>query len=170
MSVFWFFCIFLSIFCFLFCLRFCFSVSFFCFVLFFGLFVSFAFCFQFLKGCFGISMALLHTWLAIFSLRTNYQLAQLNLCAVRSFRMLFYFCPPGCVVRIFILMGRILIHILNLSLQTKNNPRIIYFCKIFNSPTGNYPKECYILLDQPREFTATGEFCLLGFLVLNTQT
>lgn len=42
--------------------------------------------------------------------------------------------------KIFILMGRILIRVLNFSLQTKSNPRIIYFYKIFNSPTGNYPK------------------------------
>lgn len=61
------------------------------------------------------------------------------LCAVSSFSMVFYFCPPGCF-EIFILMGWILIHVLNFSLQTKSNPRIIYFCKIFNSPTGNYPK------------------------------
>lgn len=61
------------------------------------------------------------------------------LCAVSSFSMVFYFCPLGCF-EIFILMGWILIHVLNFSLQTKSNPRIIYFCKIFNSPTGNYPK------------------------------
>lgn len=52
------------------------------------------------------------------------------LCALIFFSLVFYFCPPGCVLsswEIFILTGRILIRELNFSLQTKSNPRIIYF-------------------------------------------
>lgn len=39
-------------------------------------------------------------------------------------------------------MGRILIRVLNFSLQTKSNPRIIYFCKILIPPLETILKEC----------------------------
>lgn len=138
MSVFWFFSIFpFSFFFLLFC-SILFRFVLFCFYLFT----------QFLKGRLGISMALLHTWLAIFSLRTNCQLAQLSLTLCSQFfQSGFLFLSTWLCFEIFILMGRILIRVLNFSLQTKSNPRIIYFCKIFNSPTGNYPKR---MLNSPR--------------------
>ena len=64
------------------------------------------------------------------------------LCDLSFFSLVFYLSTWLCFSswEISILMGRILIRVLNFSLQTKSNPRIIYFCKIFNSPTGNYPK------------------------------
>lgn len=158
MSVFWFFSIF--------------SFSFLSFVYFLLCFVLFTFVFSFYKGAFWAlhGLADLLGWPYLVCALIVSWPTWVLLCALSFFSLVFYFCPPGCVLfsswEIFILMGRSLIRVLNFSLQTKSNPRIIYFCKIFNSPTGNYPKR---MLNSLRIAEGIHSYrWVLPFFVLNT--